>query len=115
MPARQKAFLYPEAYIALSWNSDGSLWVNGVRKATDFGKKFLPLNPLTSVTIRIDRVEHTVSYLVDGSLVGVAFGPETSGARVAVPLDPFKSLYPAASVSTPKQSIKSNKPVSMAL
>ncbi len=103
---RKKMFNYPGNFFAVSWNSDGSLWVNGVRRATDFGKKYLPFNPFTSVTIRIDRFEHTISYLVNGELVGVAFGPELSNAKVSVPMSAFQKLYPAASVSTCKQSIK---------
>ena len=106
MPPRKKLFNYPDDFVALSWNSDGSLWVNGVKRATDFGRKYLPFNPLTSVTIRIDRFEHTISYLVNGELVGVAFGPESSDAKVAVTMSTFPKLYPAASVSTHKQSVK---------
>ena len=71
----------------------------------EFGKQFLPLGYLTSVTVRVDRSEQTVAYYVDGVFVGTAFGPEGSDAVVAVPLPTIdvttgdkNVVYPAASI-----------------
>ena len=104
---RKRLFDYVEKGVtALSWHSDGSLWVNGEKRAEDFGKQFLPLSHLTSVTVRVDRSEQTVAYYVDGVFVGTAFGPEGSDAVVAVPLPVIdvtqgekNIVYPAASVT----------------
>ena len=103
---RKRIFDYAEKGVtALSWHSDGSLWVNGEKRAEEFGKQFLPLGHLTSVTVRVDRSEQTVAYYVDGVFVGTAFGPEGSGAAVAVPLPAIdvtqgdkNIVFPAASV-----------------
>ena len=104
--SRKRVIDYVEKGVtALSWHSDGSLWVNGEKRAEEFGKQFLPLGHLTSVTVRVDRSEQTVAYYVDGVFVGTAFGPEGSDAVVAVPLPTIdvttgdkNVVYPAASI-----------------
>ena len=99
---------------ALSWCSDGSLWLNGKKRRDEFGVSFLPLNKLSIVSVRVNRFEQTVSYYVDGQFVGVAFGPSGSGAVVEFELpkqelgctDTDLNVYPAASISSVRQSIR---------
>ena len=67
---------------SLSWCSDGSLWFNGIREKENFGLSFLPLSKLNIVSIRINFLDQTVSYHVDGKLVGIALGPPSSGAAI---------------------------------
>ena len=103
----------------LAWHSDGSLWVNGLKEADNFGldHKF---GKSSQVTIRVNFFEFSVSYYVNGSFIGVAFGTPGTGAQVILDdeivckCDKFTdldakgktTLYPAASVSSPSQSLK---------
>jgi hypothetical protein len=115
---------YSEGMLAMAWHSDGSLWVNGQKAAEGFGSKFLPLDRMASITIRIDRTERTVTYYVNGVYVGIAFGPPGSEAAVLSPL-PALSLsasgagptygrcivYPAGSISLPAAKESSTAPL----
>ena len=117
---------YSEGMLAMAWHSDGSLWVNGQKAAEGFGSKFLPLDRMASITIRIDRTERTVTYYVNGVYVGVAFGPQGSEAAVFSPLPaltPSSSssgagpaygrciVYPAGSISLPAAKESSTAPL----
>lgn len=115
-PPRKAMFSYDQkGVLAMAWCTDSSLWVNGEKRADGFGKHVFPLDRHSCVTVRIDRVERTVSYYVNGAFVGVAFGPEESGAAVISPLPLAlegesvllkNAVYPAASVSSPAQSLR---------
>ena len=73
---------YGDGMLAMAWHSDGSLWVNGLKLAEGFGSKFLPLDRMSSISIRVNRTERTVTYFVNGVYVGIAFGPEGTDAAV---------------------------------
>jgi hypothetical protein len=110
----------------VSWKSDGSLWVNGEEKAKDFGSKYLPLKPLASVTMRVNLDEKTLSFYVNGSFAGVAFGPSWTNPAVVLPIEIAKNpkdkhpigiflgskkideytIYPAVSISSSHQSVR---------
>jgi hypothetical protein len=100
--------------VSMAWLSDGSLWFNGEKKADGFGASFLPLGRYAVVSMRVDCRQEKVSYYVNGSFVGTAFGLENSDAIVKVhSLFPPSSavgsnttIYPAASVSHCSQGIK---------
>lgn len=110
---------YACGMLAMAWHSDGSLWVNGQKLAEGFGSKFLPLDRMSCVTVRIDRPERTVAYYVNGVFVGIAFGPEGCDAAAVFPLPALTGqlslgssdvsvkrrtesvVYPAASISLP--------------
>ena len=115
---------YSEGMLAMAWHSDGSLWVNGHKAAEGFGSKFLPLDRMASITIRIDRAERTVTYYVNGVYVGVAFGPQGSDAAVLSPLPSLPHtvsgvfpnygrciVYPAGSISLPAAKESSTAPL----
>eukprot|EP01041_Mallomonas_annulata_P000974 gene974-1892_t len=115
-PPRRLAFSYLQTgVLAMSWCTDGSLWVNGDKRADGFGKHVLPLDKHSCVTLRINRTERTISFLVNGMDVGTAFGPAGSDAAVFHPLpevittdaeNSSNIVYPAASVSSPAQSLR---------
>ena len=109
---------YADGMLAMAWHSDGSLWVNGQRLAEGFGSKFLPLDRMSSISIRVNRMERTVTYFVNGVYVGIAFGPDGSDAAVQYALPAVISkdsggctsqghawgrniVYPAGSISLP--------------
>ena len=100
------------APLELAWTSDGSLWVNGLKKIDNFGAKFLPLERLATVTMRTDRFEQTVSYYVNGVFVGIAFGAEGTSAAVTCDIapanekDPLNVMYPSASLSSTAQELR---------
>lgn len=115
---------YSEGMLAMAWHSDGSLWVNGQKAAEGFGSKFLPLDRMASITIRIDRTERTVTYYVNGVYVGIAFGPPGSEAAVLSPLPALTLsasglspaygrciVYPAGSISLPVAKESSTAPL----
>jgi hypothetical protein len=97
---------------ALSWHSDGSLWIDGDKVSSNFGKKFLPIEKLSSIAVRINRVEGTISFYVNGQFAGIAFGGAGSGACVVFELPTCSPdvaqgvIYPAASVSSNSLSIR---------
>jgi hypothetical protein len=115
-----RTYRYPPDALALAWHSDGSLWCSGVRVASDFGNKFLPLTKGSIVSVRVDRTARTVGYYVNGEFVGVAFGPEGSGAvhtvKLPKPIDGREvddmitvlanTVFPAASVSSSTQALR---------
>ena len=109
---------YGDGMLAMAWHSDGSLWVNGLKLVEGFGSKFLPLDRMSSVSIRVNRTERTVTYFVNGVYVGIAFGPEGSDAAVHYALPTVVTtdgsgctsqghawgrniVYPAGSISLP--------------
>jgi hypothetical protein len=112
---------YSEGMLAMAWHTDGSLWVNGQKAAEGFGSKFLPLDRMASVTVRVDRTERTVTYYVNGVYVGIAFGPQGSEAAVLSPLPVAASgtgsaygrsvVYPAGSISLPAAKESSTAPL----
>lgn len=85
---------------------DGSLWVNGKKLAENFGKKYLPLDKLSTVTIRIDMSEKTLTYFINGVCVGIAFGPKKAAPAVAFPL--AVSSTASSTVSSTVNSTKSS-------
>lgn len=109
---------------AVAWHSNGSLWVNGEEKHSSFGMKFLPLKPLSVVVLRIDCEEKTISFFVNGVLVGVAFGPIESNPAVVYTFNCSRNieesltsakkstiicegaLYPCISLSSNTQSVR---------
>ena len=117
---RKSVFSYEaEGVHALAWCTDGSLWVSGEKKADGFGLSVLPLEQHACVSVRVDRLERTVSYYVNGCFIGTAFGPMGSGATVHVPLpevstpdgngyeeDTRNTVFPAGSVSSSAQSVR---------
>ena len=86
VPIKADHFAYVDRSLALGWHSDGSLWVNGNMEKDSFGAQFLPIDRMGSITVRVDRIERTVTYYVNGVFVGIAFGPTGSGAAVCCPL-----------------------------
>lgn len=109
---------YEDGMLAMAWHSDGSLWVNGQKLAEGFGSNFLPLDRMSSISIRVNRTERTVTYFVNGVYVGIAFGPDGSDAAVQYALPAVVStegggcasqghtwgrniVYPAGSISLP--------------
>ena len=100
--------------VALSWCSDGSLWLNGERKCNMFGEKFLPLPKMSTVRVQVNVEAGTVEYFVNGEYVGVAFGPTGSGSAVVFSYPrkqkgdtPARIIcYPAASISAPSQQLR---------
>jgi hypothetical protein len=109
---------YEDGMLAMAWHSDGTLWVNGQKLAEGFGSKFLPLDRMSSISIRVNRTERTVTYFVNGVYVGIAFGPDGSDAAVHYALPAVVStegggcasqvhtwgrniVYPAGSISLP--------------
>ena len=93
-----------------AWYSDGSLWCDGVKLAENYGIVHFPLPKFSSVRMLVNRIEHTVSYFVNGESLGIAFGPKDSGAAAVVLNFPpsctdaisnssdERVLYPAASI-----------------
>ena len=96
---------YACGMLAMAWHSDGSLWVNGQKLAEGFGSKFLPLDRMSCVTVRIDRPERTVAYYVNGVFVGTAFGPEGCDAAAVFPL-PALTLTGQLSLGSSNVSVK---------
>ncbi len=102
---------------SMAWHTDGTLWWNGKECADNFGMSALPLGRLSSVTIRLDFNEQTLSYFVNGEKIGKAFGPEGCGAAVSAyfpwlpqknyveHIEPACLVYPAASISSSTQKI----------
>ena len=78
------------------------------------------LSKSSLVTIRVNFFEFSVSYYVNGVFIGVAFGTAGTGAQVIVDdkivckctkfsddcINGKSKLYPAASLSSPSQSLK---------
>ena len=83
---------------SFAWHTDGSLWYNGIECATNFGMSFLPLDRLSSVTIHFNFNELSLSYIVNGKKVGMAFGPEGSGAAVSIAPSVLSSNNPGLSL-----------------
>lgn len=111
---------------SMAWRLDGSLWLNGEQVNSSFGASFLPLKNFSSIVMRINREERSMSFSINGAKVGVAFGPpDLSEAVIKVPLQKIYSLsselklkktsvgefdnsliYPAVSVSSTSLGIK---------
>lgn len=97
-----------------SWNSDGSLWSDGSKLSASFGTSFFPIKKNTTVKLRINRIDQTASFFVNGNYVGISFGPENFSPAVVLPLpevsgsSEFRSniIYPAASIYDAQMSIK---------
>jgi hypothetical protein len=87
-----------------AWLSDGSLWSNGIKIADGFGKEHFPLKKLAVVTMRLDLDSKVISFLVNGALVGDAFSWMESSCLKTPEVD--SAFYPAASVTSPFQSIR---------
>jgi hypothetical protein len=113
--ANSKFSYRAEGVHALSWHSDGSLWIDGDKVASNFGKKFLPLEKLSAVSVRINRIENTITYYVNGESAGVAFGSTGTGASVIFELPSVgiadvagenHPIYPAASISNISHSFR---------
>lgn len=92
------------AHDALSagWLSDGSLWCGGILVSADFGKALFPLRKLTVVTMRLDLSSKTISFSVNGTLVGVAF----TATNCPLFASKHARYSPGATVSSPFQAIK---------
>jgi hypothetical protein len=92
-----------------AWNSDGSLWVDEKMICTSFGTGSFPFRKFTTVKLRINRTDGTVSFFVNGEFIGVACGPSSFNPIYSVSLPDESSgkvIYPAASVYSQHISIK---------
>lgn len=69
--------------VEVSWHiSSGSLWVNGMEHSIHYGDKYLPLATNCFISMILDCEEGTLSYSVNGHLIGIAFGPASSHPAV---------------------------------
>ena len=66
--------------MAMAWHTDGTLHANGKQVGANWGLQHLPLPRVCAVSVRLDIRARTLTYYVDGKKVGIAFGPEGSGA-----------------------------------
>jgi hypothetical protein len=114
-----KSNAFNDETLEMSWCSNGSLWINNVKKHDSFGANLFPLKMHSCVTIRVNLFDHTISYIVNGELVGIAFGIEGSGALVNIDIQGYIEhtknnskkvddekylIFPAASIATLSQA-----------
>lgn len=92
---------------SFAWNCDGSLWCNGEKISSSYGRG-ISLRKYSTVKLRINRFDSTVSYFVDGKYLGIACGPENvhGATRLADQFPSDKVIFPAASISGSKFSLK---------
>jgi hypothetical protein len=98
-----------ENILSFAWNSDGSLWCDGEKVSSSYGLSAFPLRKYSTVKIRINRMDSTISYFVNGKYLGVACGPAAFHSAFVISenrLNKNKIIYPAASIYHQNLSMK---------